>query len=161
MIYFIADTHFGHKEIIQYCNRPFSSTDEMDEALIENWNKVVKKQDAVWHLGDFALRCDIEKMQQIFSRLNGHKYLVMGNHDRHKVATYYNIGFKYVSKFPIIFKKFYILSHAPVFLNAQMPYFNIFGHMHDSPAIQTLTEQTFCVSVERHNYFPVIMKGLG
>jgi calcineurin-like phosphoesterase family protein len=85
----------------------------------------------------------------------------MGNHDLMKVRDYYEIGFEYVSKFPIIFKKHYILSHEPVFVNANMPYFNIHGHMHDNMNTLTKTDQTFCVSVERHDYKPVKLEGLG
>jgi calcineurin-like phosphoesterase family protein len=161
MIYFIADTHFCHEKIIRYCNRPFSNADEMDDAMIVRWNRVVKNRDAIWHLGDFALTKDVEKMRDIMSRLNGHKYLVLGNHDLHPVQVYYDVGFKYVSKYPIIFKKFYILSHEPMFVNSNMPYFNIHGHMHDNMVCQTKTEQTFCVSVERHDYSPVKLDGLG
>jgi len=54
-IWFTADTHLGHENVIRYNPRPFSSTAEMDEALIENWNQVVQPDDAVYHLGDFTL----------------------------------------------------------------------------------------------------------
>ena len=161
MIYFIADTHFGHRNIIQYCNRPFSSVEEMDQVLVTNWNRVAKNRDAVYLLGDFSLSRDMDYLKKICSQLNGHKYLIMGNHDLMKVRDYYEIGFEYVSKFPIIFKKFYILSHEPVFVNANMPYFNIHGHMHDNMNTLTRTDQTFCVSVERHDYKPVKLEGLG
>ena len=53
--YFIADTHFNHKNILKYCNRPFSNVKEMNEKLIENWNNTVKKDDVVYMLGDFCM----------------------------------------------------------------------------------------------------------
>jgi calcineurin-like phosphoesterase family protein len=54
-IFFTSDTHFNHKNIIKLCNRPFTSIEEMNEKIIENWNNIVKPEDIVWHLGDFAL----------------------------------------------------------------------------------------------------------
>jgi calcineurin-like phosphoesterase family protein len=83
MIYFTADTHFGHANIIKYCNRPFKSIKEMDKVLINNWNKIIKKKDTVYHLGDFAF--DIEKYAK---QLNGSIYLVAGGHDRFKTEDF-------------------------------------------------------------------------
>lgn len=52
--FFIADTHFGHKNIIEYENRPFENTEDMDSKIIESWNKTVKVKDKIFILGDFA-----------------------------------------------------------------------------------------------------------
>lgn len=79
MIYFTSDTHYSHRNIIEYCNRPFSSTYEMDEELIKRYNEVVGPNDVVWHLGDFSMRFD--PMLEVVPRLNGTKILVAGNHD--------------------------------------------------------------------------------
>lgn len=79
--YFTADTHFGHTNVIRFCNRPFADAEEMDAAMIANWNAVVGPKDDVFHLGDFAVRCDPKKMANIFRRLNGRKHLIIGNHD--------------------------------------------------------------------------------
>ena len=54
-VYFTADTHFSHKNILLYENRPYQSIEEMDNDLIEKWNKTVGKNDTVYHLGDFVL----------------------------------------------------------------------------------------------------------
>jgi len=83
-IYFTSDTHFGHANIIRYCNRPFATVEEMDEALIANWNAVVGRGDEVWHLGDFGWH-DAKRMRSIFQRLNGKKRLIIGNHDGKEV----------------------------------------------------------------------------
>lgn len=80
-VWFTADTHFGHANVIRYCNRPFSSADEMDAHMIESWNRVVGKNDAVYHLGDFAMSRDPRTVRRIFSQLNGSKFLTPGNHD--------------------------------------------------------------------------------
>jgi calcineurin-like phosphoesterase family protein len=80
-MFFTSDMHFGHRNIIEYCQRPFDSVDEMNEALIENWNKVVGPNDTVWVLGDVAMG-KIAETLPLVSRLNGRKALVYGNHDR-------------------------------------------------------------------------------
>lgn len=77
-IWFTSDTHFGHDNIIKYCKRPFKDVNEMNEALIDNWNTCVKKNDEVYHLGDFAMMRDPDR---ILRRLNGRKHLIYGNHD--------------------------------------------------------------------------------
>lgn len=79
--WFTSDTHFGHKNIIRYSNRPFASVPEMDEALIESWNSRVKPDDTIFHLGDFAF-ATIERVEEILSRLNGRKQFIHGNHDK-------------------------------------------------------------------------------
>lgn len=84
-VYFTSDTHFGHANIIRYCNRPFSSAEEMDEVLVARWNEVVRPDDQVWHLGDFSMRTHGRRLRELFHRLNGSKHLVIGNHDYDEV----------------------------------------------------------------------------
>lgn len=80
--YFTADPHFGHHNIIKFCNRPFANIDEMDEVMIERWNQRVRESsDDVYVVGDFANWHDQKRMQRVFSRLNGRKHLIIGNHD--------------------------------------------------------------------------------
>lgn len=81
MLYFTADTHFGHENVLKLDGRPFATVEEMDEALIANWNAVVRPCDTVWHLGDFLWRTDIEYAAGIIERLNGEIRLLKGNHD--------------------------------------------------------------------------------
>lgn len=81
-IYFTADTHFWHSNILKYTNRPFSSIVEMNETIITNWNKVITTGDSVYILGDFALKCSVSYIKQILSRLNGKKYFILGDHDK-------------------------------------------------------------------------------
>lgn len=80
-IWFTSDHHFGHAKIIELCNRPFSSVEEMNEILVERWNSVVARGDMVFYLGDFAMGQRKETVP-IASRLNGVKLLVPGNHDK-------------------------------------------------------------------------------
>jgi calcineurin-like phosphoesterase family protein len=81
---FTSDSHVGHKAILsqRFANRrPFSSIEEHDEALVAAWNAVVRPDDIVWHLGDFAYKCSLDYTASVFSRLKGKKRLARGNHD--------------------------------------------------------------------------------
>jgi calcineurin-like phosphoesterase family protein len=79
--WFTADLHFGHHNIIKYCNRPFSDVRAMNDALIQGWNGIVAEDDIVWIIGDFALG-KIAETLPLVAELHGHKILVAGNHDR-------------------------------------------------------------------------------
>ena len=79
MVYFIADTHFGHKNIIELCSRPYNSTEEMNNDIINRWNRKVRGNDSVYIIGDMFFRC--ENPEEILSQLNGEKHLLVGNHD--------------------------------------------------------------------------------
>lgn len=81
MIHFVSDTHWGHANIIKYSNRPFDSVEEMNEALIQNWNERVGQYDIVYHLGDFAFM-PYDALKRTARRLNGVKHLILGNHDK-------------------------------------------------------------------------------
>jgi len=153
--FFIADTHFGHKNIIDYENRPFSSAEDQDEKLIRNWNDTVKNDDEIFMLGDFALS-NKERIKELVSMLNGYKILVLGNHDRHHSYSFWKeSGFDIVSKYPIVVDEWYICSHEPIYVNANMPYANIFGHVHGNKQYRDYSRQHFCVSCERINYTPI------
>lgn len=79
--YYTSDTHFGHVNIISYCNRPFRDIHHMTEGLVRSWNEVVGPDDTVYHLGDFAMGPKTEH-KKFFDRLNGYKVLIRGNHDQ-------------------------------------------------------------------------------
>lgn len=153
--WFTSDTHFGHKNIVKFDETPFSSIEEYDEALIKRWNSVVGKNDIVYHLGDFAMTNNKDLLKSYFNRLNGRKRIILGNHDHCKIAFYYEMGFEKVYDKPVIVKNFFILSHEPMFITPSMPYFNIFGHVHIHPAIQTKTPNSMCVCSCRHNFTPI------
>ena len=132
MIYFISDTHFNHKNIIKYCNRPFDSVEQMNEIIIRNWNQTVSQNDVVFHLGDFALGKKDDALN-IIKNLNGEKYLLRGNHDKIKSYLYESYGF-HLLKNPPIKLDYYklILSHIPI-EDSKIPdgYINLHGHIHD------------------------------
>lgn len=80
MIYFTADHHFDHQNIIKYCARPFSGVNEMNQEMVRRWNSVVKPEDTVYYLGDFSMA---KRPVEFFGRqLHGKKHLIIGNHDR-------------------------------------------------------------------------------
>lgn len=82
--YLTADTHFGHQGLLSprmARPRPFATIEEHDETLIANWNAVVRPEDTVWHLGDFAFNCGLPHARDAFDRLHGTKHLIVGNHD--------------------------------------------------------------------------------
>lgn len=151
----IADTHFGHENIIKYCNRPFANAAEMDTYMIEVWNSIVGQDDVVWMLGDFAL-ADKEKIRHLVRKLKGNKRLILGNHDRASENFYREAGFNFVSKWPVLIDDFVILSHAPLqYMSEECAFFNIFGHVHNDERYLDLSLAGACVSAERLNYRPV------
>ena len=80
VIYYTADQHFGHSNIIRFCDRPFENVAEMDETLINNWNNVVSDGDIVYILGDLVFRSE-KSASHYIDRLKGIKHLILGNHD--------------------------------------------------------------------------------
>lgn len=80
--WYTADPHFGHANILSYCDRPFSSIEEMDAALLAMFRRMVAPEDRLIILGDFMFRMDFERGKRLFDAIPGHKILVVGNHDR-------------------------------------------------------------------------------
>ena len=164
-IYLIADPHFNHKNIIKYCDRPFSSVDEMNQVLIKNWNNTVKKEDRIFVLGDFCLSGK-DKIIEIGRQLKGRKTLILGNHDSASIKTYYEAGFEMVSKYPIFLKGF-LLSHEPI---PDCRFINIHGHIHNKSIeeidylyldkMPELKELYYNVGVDTNNFKPVSFKDI-
>lgn len=150
-VWFISDPHFGHENIIKYEDRPFKNKKEMDEFIIENWNKQIKDGHEVFMLGDFSFYGK-DRTTEICHLLNGRKNLICGNHDRKSARYYRECGFEEVYKYPIIFDKFLILSHEPQYMNKSSVLFNLHGHTH-SNFKQDEFHLNMCV--ENHGYKPV------
>jgi Predicted phosphoesterase or phosphohydrolase len=79
-IFLTSDLHYGHENIIRYCDRPFETIQEMNDKLIENWNKTVCEGDLVFILGDFCFGSH-SQWNRLLDELKGKKYLIQGNHD--------------------------------------------------------------------------------
>jgi calcineurin-like phosphoesterase family protein len=131
----ISDTHFGHTnswEKFKLPNgdplRPFTSTEEMDEAMVERWNAVVRPQDTVYHLGDVVIN---KKSLHHVKRLNGKKRLIRGNHDIFKDQDYRDVGFDSLYGVRVFVDQF-ILSHIPLHPDSVTNRFrvNLHGHLH-------------------------------
>lgn len=168
-IYVIADTHFNHKNIIEYCQRPFENVEIMDEVLINNWNCTVNKDDLVLHLGDFGFGSK-EQLSEICHSLNGHKILLKGNHCMRKGNTFWKeCGFEEVYKQKEMLlteilgiSQDYIKTDSDIILShypRQIPdnKLNIHGHIHNAPLDTNYykLENHICVSVEMTDYKPV------
>jgi len=80
-IYFTADLHIGHKNILRLSNRPFGDIDHHDDTIIDNYNSIVSSNDVCYILGDISWNQSYETYKSIFNRLNGKKFIILGNHD--------------------------------------------------------------------------------
>jgi calcineurin-like phosphoesterase family protein len=85
-IFFTSDSHFGHENIIKYCNRPFGDASEMDEHLVKVWNDKVPKDGLVYHIGDVCFGGQ-PYIDRLMNRLNGEKILIIGNHDKESALS--------------------------------------------------------------------------
>lgn len=162
-VFLIADPHFGHHGVCKFLRddgtklRPFDTPEEMDEAMIKNWNEVVRPVDKVYVMGDVVIN---RRCMPIFSRLNGKKVLIKGNHDIFQLKDYltyfYDIrAFHYLDKFA--------LSHIPIHPDCLGRFAgNIHGHIHqrvvmmlDGDEFRVPDPRYFCVSAEQINYTPI------
>lgn len=89
MIYFTSDSHFGHKNIIKFCNRPFQNVIEMNSEMVNAWNSIVKPDDIVYHLGDLIFSMTRKWEIKLLKSLNGQIIVLKGNHDRVKQLDYF------------------------------------------------------------------------
>ncbi len=132
MVYFISDTHFGHKNVLKLCNRPFETIEEMDETIIKNWNDRVRGNDTVYIIGDMFFRCD--DPESILKRLHGKKHLLVGNHDGswiHKVNTAQYFQSISHMRETSDGKHALTLCHYPLLSwNYQKKSYMIYGHLH-------------------------------
>ena len=155
--FIIADLHFGHNNIIQYENRPFSNADEMDNRLIELWNSVVGKDDLVYVLGDFTLSRRKDIIVNLVNILHGRKILIMGNHDTRRPQDYIECGFEVATRKPMMVEPGVILMHEPFDDPSLIApnYIYFFGHVHANKTLMDEYPNCMCVSVERIEYRPI------
>lgn len=158
--FFISDTHFGHANIIKYCNRPFSSPEEMDEEMIKRWNSVVPKDGIVFHVGDFTFK-GRENIVEYRKRLNGKIYLVLGNHDREKDVK--KAGFESICDLLNVIilddemddgNQRVTMCHWPMISwnQSHRGAWNLFGHHHGSKV--PIQWMQLDVGVDTHDFYP-------
>ncbi len=138
MIYFSSDHHFSHANVIRFCNRPFSTVEEMDSVMVEKWNSVVSSKDLVYYLGDFTLgnyRLAVRYLEQ----LNGKLFMMAGNHDRwmKNISLYPKTRSGTIELLPPLFnmkinEQLFVLCHYPMssWLNSHYGSTHLFGHVH-------------------------------
>jgi calcineurin-like phosphoesterase family protein len=158
-----SDTHFNHENVIQYCNRPFSSVTEMNEAMIANWNYKVSKNDRVFHLGDVTINSKTKTKHRIraswleenIPRLNGEKHLILGNHDIEYIHIYRKLfsSVENYAELDLNGKK-YILFHYPMesWNRSFHGSIHFHGHSHGSAKV---VENRIDVGVDSHGFFPI------
>lgn len=152
-VFFTADHHFGHEGIIRMCGRPFASVREMDDTLVANWNAVVRPADEVWHLGDFAHRIEPKRMRAIFSRLNGSKHLVIGNHDASETLALPWASQRQIAELRVEDVRVVLCHYAMrVWPGQHRGTIHLFGHSHGR---LSGTSVSIDVGVDRWNFMPV------
>lgn len=147
----ISDTHFGHKNIVKYCDRPMEHNDIMED----NWWRLVGDNDDILHLGDLTVwydRQDLREWMEVASELPGNKYMLRGNHDPLSDLDYLGYGYTIVPEFAQLFDEGLILfSHYPDDPKTREWDTNIHGHIHN---LKSPDKQYINVSVKMMNYKP-------
>lgn len=159
-MFITSDLHFGHKKIIEYCSRPFSSVEEMDNTIIKNWNNLVGTNQTIFIVGDFSFHRDNEITKNICNKLNGNKILITGNHDRLTIGEYRKFGFTLVKDYlRVKYKKHvFILSHYPMLTwhGAHRGSIMLHGHCHNNSNINKLNSETrrMDIGTDCNNFTP-------
>jgi calcineurin-like phosphoesterase family protein len=153
--WFTSDTHFCHANIIKHCNRPFTDEVEMNEVLIDNWNKCVKPGDQVYHLGDFCL-ASRDKAAYIKRRLNGYTHFIKGNHDdAAKQIKNMFVWYKDVADITIHGQRIFLSHYAHrVWNKSHRGVWHLYGHSHGSLPDDP-TSLSFDVGVDCHDFRPI------
>lgn len=165
-IYFTSDQHFSHRNVLKYCNRPFSTIEEHDETLIANWNKTVGPNDTIYFLGDLCLG-NPEQFYKYINKLNGNIKFLFGNHDKGAREIQRRINYRDNNKLPKLeFLGDYakirfdnqkiILTHYAfrVWDGSHRGTWNLYGHSHGNLP-DDKHSLSIDVGVDCHNYTPI------
>ena len=167
-VFFTADLHLGHSNIIGRCNRPFASTAEMNEALVSNWNSRVRHTDTVWVLGDVSFYPP-NRTDEILSQLRGFKKLVLGNHDKmlkkkagllgHFTEVHAGLHELYLQDEESAGAHFAVLCHYPLLSwnRAFHGSIHLHGHTHSRVPVSSGARR-YDVGVDANAYAPVSLR---
>ena len=165
-VFFTSDTHFYHANVISYNDRPFDSVEQMNQTLINNWNRMVRKSDVIFHLGDFAFGGK-KHWNSILDQLNGKIYLVLGNHDMNSFKWALAERFEQVAleMYAIIDGQHIRLAHEPFLCYGGSDHnvWQLFGHVHSrenkngpyAGRLSMLLPLQYDVGVDNNDYTPV------
>lgn len=160
MIYFTSDLHLGHTSVLGFQNRPFENIDDMNRALIHNFNSVVKPSDTLYILGDISHRIPESKANELIKRFKGRKILIKGNHDGdydpslfEGIYDYLELNYEHMK---------YVLMHYPLMEWNRSRYnssIHLHGHIHSDGKYNEENRETgilrYDVGVDSNNYYPV------
>lgn len=169
-LFFTSDTHFFHKNIIKYCDRPFDNVEEMNAKIVENWNKVVPKDGVVFHLGDVSLTGGSKRLSEILMKLNGTIHLITGNHERDALDKEY-IRTRWESINDLVEievedeeitygKQQIVMCHYPMIAwnGSHRGTWQLFGHVHGGLSNKGIIKHAptqIDMGVDCHNFTPV------
>jgi calcineurin-like phosphoesterase family protein len=164
MIYLTSDLHFNHDRDFIYKPRGFNSVQDMNEALVKNWNDTVSDCDIVYVLGDFFLGQDFDYIKDTINKLNGNIYLILGNHDTSAKELIYYMTPKilsiYYSTIIVYKKRQFYLSHYPTMTadlqtNPDKAIYNLFGHTHSKDKFYMNSPYNYNVAVDANDNRPI------
>ncbi len=175
MIWFTADTHFAHANIIRYCHRPFASVQEIDALLVERWNSTVAPGDTIYHLGDFTLK-GIDVFAACAQKLNGRISILPGSHDHRWLSEFRPDTIASLSNYPVEvlrplvslefpelgtgrYAQVIVLCHYAMRLWDRSHYgaWHLYGHSHGTLPAYGLSLD---VGVDCHGYRPLSLEAL-
>jgi calcineurin-like phosphoesterase family protein len=155
--WFTADQHFGHANIIKYCNRPFKNVGKMDAELVRRWNEVVKPEDKVYVLGDFTLGDNAERYGNC---LSGEKFFMNGSHDHRWFGTpaewnylppLYSLEYPRKGEYPLVI----VLCHYAMMTwdRSHHGSYHLYGHSHGR--LEDPLPRSMDVGVDCWDFYPV------
>jgi len=158
-IFFTSDTHFSHKNIIEYCDRPFKTVEDMNSTMIKNWNSTVKEGDHIFVLGDFCFG-NQQQWNWLVDALNGNKYLIKGNHDKSisgdwkKIDNIINL---LIEDEEIKDGQRISLCHYPMlsWYQSHRGSWQLYGHLHSRVTTLGIKPIQYDVGVDGNNYHPI------